>query len=116
MQDLRIIIAGVVMLFVSAFLMAEQSQAASSSVSIANEAPVTTVLEHKVSGRRVVARVAGSGCPSVSSSSQQPNPRGLQRRAYPESIGGGRLQKRSPHEDPGSILRSVVAVDLPRVQ
>ncbi|MEK9990753.1 MAG: hypothetical protein VW642_13555 [Halieaceae bacterium] len=42
MQDLRILIGGVVMLFVSAFLMAEQSQAASLSVSIANEAPVTT--------------------------------------------------------------------------
>jgi hypothetical protein len=42
MQDLRILIGGVVMLFVSAFLMAEQSQAASSSVAIANEVPVTT--------------------------------------------------------------------------
>jgi hypothetical protein len=40
MQDLRIIIGGVVMLFVSAFLMAEQSQAASSAVSIANHAPL----------------------------------------------------------------------------
>ena len=42
MQDLRILIGGVVMLFVSAFLMAEQSQPASSSVAIANEVPVTT--------------------------------------------------------------------------
>ncbi|MDA0650599.1 MAG: hypothetical protein O2876_06365 [Proteobacteria bacterium] len=42
MQDLRILIGGVVMLFASAFLMADQSQAASSAVSIANEAAVTT--------------------------------------------------------------------------
>lgn len=42
MQDLRILIGGVVMLFVSAVLMAEQSRAASSSVAIANEVPVTT--------------------------------------------------------------------------
>lgn len=40
MQDLRILIGGVVMLFVSAFLVAERSHAADELVSISNHAPL----------------------------------------------------------------------------
>jgi len=48
MQDLRILIGGVVMLFVSAFLMAEHSQAASQQVSLANEAPANSDARNQI--------------------------------------------------------------------